>query len=98
MLKNRGGIPGDLYVNAFTFVPGTYPYGWLNGLDIAMADLVAQVNGGVPYFGVLNASGTATTTISGPIPQLSFQYVSFELTPGGNPIASIPAASFTTVP
>jgi len=97
ILKNSGGAPGNHYLNAFTLYAGSFPSGWLNGLDIAVADLVYQVNWGVPFFGALDASGNSTITILGPIPTgLQLQFTSFELTPSGVPVNSISARSFTT--
>jgi subtilisin-like proprotein convertase family protein len=97
--KNTGGAPGDLYLNAFTLTPGSFPYGWFHGLDISIAELVNQANLGVPFFGVLDPSGDAAVTVPGPIPAgLVVQLTSVELTQGGLPVASIPARSYTTSP
>jgi subtilisin-like proprotein convertase family protein len=98
-LANSGGYAGDHYLNAFTLVPGSYPAGWLNGLDITMSELITQIGFGPPFFGVLDASGSATTTIPGPIPSgLALQYVSFELTPANVPLIGVPAQTYTTAP
>jgi subtilisin-like proprotein convertase family protein len=97
-LKNTGGVPGNFYVNAFTLQPGSYPSGWLHGLDISMVDLANQINWGVPFFGMLDSSGGATVTIPGLIPtNLALQFTSIELTPAGVAVASIPARTYTTV-
>jgi subtilisin-like proprotein convertase family protein len=99
VLKNTGGTPGNQYLNAFTLVPGSFPAGWLNGLDISMTDLVTQVTWGVPFFGQLDASGSATVTIPGPIPpSLPLQFASFDIGAGGIAVSSIPARSYTTAP
>jgi hypothetical protein len=41
-----------------SLIAGTFPNGWFYGVDITMADLTAQLNGGSPFNGPLNSCGT----------------------------------------
>ena len=51
-----------------TLVQGTFPHGWLFGLDITANDLFSQVMAGVPFAGVLDASGSSSFTIPSGVP------------------------------
>jgi subtilisin-like proprotein convertase family protein len=99
VLSNTGGVPGDYYLNAFTLVPGSFPAGWLNGLDIALADVVTQINWGSPFFGTLDSSGNSIVTVPGPIPaSLPVWFTSFDITPQGVPFRTVPARNYLTAP
>ncbi len=94
---NSGAAPYDHYVNLITLVPGTFPNGWLNGLDISFADVVTQVNLGPPFFGIVDINGVVTTSIPGPIPSgIAVQITSFELNAQNSPVASVRAFQYVT--
>jgi hypothetical protein len=46
-----GPCAGGNYVLAVTLIAGSYPTGWLYGLDIPVLQLVSQVNSGFPFYG-----------------------------------------------
>jgi len=62
-----GGQPFGGYIFAVTFFPGTFPNGWLGGLDIPFSDLLNLINAGFPFVGPLGACGEFTI---GPFPGL----------------------------
>ena len=98
VFTNSGGAPGNVYLNLLTVVPGSFPNGWLNGLDISMSQIVALVALGPPIVGALaSPCGNAITVIPGPIPSgLPIQLVSFELDASGTPVAAKQAFQYVT--
>jgi subtilisin-like proprotein convertase family protein len=98
VFDNKGGSPGDTFVNLATVVPGSFPFGWLNGLDISMNEILVEISLGSPVIGVLGSCGSSTTSIQGPIPPgLAIQFVSFELDASGTPVASEHAFQYVTL-
>jgi subtilisin-like proprotein convertase family protein len=97
VFENKGGLPGHTFLNLATVVPGSFPNGWLNGLDISFNDIVVEVGVGAPVVGTLGSCGGAITWIGGPIPSnLPIQFVSFELDSSGTPVASKRAFQYVT--
>ena len=45
-------------MNAITLAPGAFPNGWLYGIDIAIPELLNELNGGLPFIGTLDGSGS----------------------------------------
>ena len=85
------------YLQMNARVPGSFPFGWLNGLDISMNDLFLQIGLGAPIVGALGNCGTSVAAIGGPIPSnLPIQFVSFELDATGSPVASKRAFQYVT--
>ncbi len=96
-LVNSGGVPGDTFINLFTLAPGSYPFGWLDGLDITISDLVAQVQFGSPFTGTLDPCGSASVTVGGPIPSgLTVWGVSYDIDATGSPRMIKRAFTYTT--
>jgi hypothetical protein len=58
-----GPCAGGNYVLAVTLAAGSYPAGWLYGLDIPVLQLVSQINTGFPFYGPMipSASGSGFT-------------------------------------
>jgi subtilisin-like proprotein convertase family protein len=98
LLVNLGGSPGNYFVNLVTLVPGNFPNGWLNGLDIAVSAITWQVSLGEPFFGTLDSCGSHASFVTGPIPSgIPVQIVSFELDPNGSVVGSVPAFQHVTL-
>jgi hypothetical protein len=71
------------YYIAATLVPGAYPNGWLYGLDIPVADAIAQYTSGAPFVGYTSASGKATIgPFTGLPTPLTFYAVGLTIAPG----------------
>jgi hypothetical protein len=60
-LDFANGFPcaGGTYIMAVTLSAGSYPSGWLYGVDIPYAELVSEYNTGYPFVGPLAITGTA---------------------------------------
>jgi subtilisin-like proprotein convertase family protein len=98
VFTNEGGSPGNTYLNLATVVPGSFPNGWLNGLDISMTDIMIEISLGPPIIGTLESCGTAFNILNGPFPPgLAIQFVSFELDSSGTPVASEHAFQYVTL-
>jgi hypothetical protein len=67
-LENSGGLPGRHYITPITLAQGSFPYGWLFGLDISPGELFGQIQSGAPFSGVLGAFGQSTFFISSGVP------------------------------
>jgi subtilisin-like proprotein convertase family protein len=97
LMKNSGGSPGRSFVNLATLVPGSFPNGWLNGLDIGVSDVVSQLSFGSPFVGALDGCGLHNSIVAGPIPSgIWVQLTSFELDQLGQVVASVPAFQYHT--
>jgi subtilisin-like proprotein convertase family protein len=97
VFENEGGLPGHTFLNLITVVPGSFPNGWLEGLDISISDIMFEVGLGAPIIGTLGSCGGAITWIPGPIPSnLPLQVVSFDLDSTGTPAASKRAFQYVT--
>lgn len=55
-----GGAPFGGYVFALTLTAGTFPNGWLGGLDITLGELFLEIQTGFPFIGSLGACGETT--------------------------------------
>ena len=62
--RTSGGGPGNTYWTAVTLDQGSFPFGWLFGLDIRRPQLIQQVGLGVPFAGTLDAGGISTFTLA----------------------------------
>ncbi len=87
VFDNAGGIPGGTYLNAVAVAPGLTPVGWLNGLDIPLSLLLAEIAFGPPFYGPLSPSGSAYTSlaVAGLPPGIPLFYISLQFAPGGGP-------------
>ena len=53
-------LAGASYIIGVTLAQGLTPNGWFLGLDIPLAQLLAEFNGGYPFIGPLDAAGAST--------------------------------------
>jgi Lectin C-type domain len=67
-LENTGGVPGNTYLTVVTLDQGSFPFGWLFGLDIPPALLIQEVMTGVPFSGILDGAGSSTFTLTSGVP------------------------------
>jgi hypothetical protein len=67
-LQNSQGTPSAGYITAVTLAQGSFPNGWLFGLDIALNDLFGQIGTGVPFTGTLDLAGASTWTLPNQVP------------------------------
>ena len=85
-LQNVGGGPGNTYWTAVTLGQGSFPFGWLYGIDIGGGELISQVTSGVPFAGALNGSGNSTFTLPSGVPSgLQVYAVSIQFENAGLP-------------
>lgn len=68
IIQDSGGLPGNIYFNAITFNAGSFPNGWLFGLDIPYADFAFEASSGAPFIGFLDGTGSATFIFGGFVP------------------------------
>ncbi|MEZ6036427.1 MAG: hypothetical protein R3F29_03025 [Planctomycetota bacterium] len=81
-LRRRRGVPGDLYFEAVTLLPGAFPNGWFFGLDPSLDDVVGQFLTGNPLFvGWLDAAGASELLVPGLPIGLPVQSVALDLDP-----------------
>jgi hypothetical protein len=87
------------YFTAVTTAQGLYPNGWLFGVDIPLPDLMAQIQGGYPFSGPLDAAGK---TLVGPFTGLPSGVTIYSVTmntqPGLGSIISVRPATSYTIP
>jgi hypothetical protein len=96
-VANSGGVMGNTYANLMTLSPGTFPNGWLHGVDMSFQEIATEVALGGPFYGVLGPCGSASTTVAGPIPSgLTVYVTSLELDTTGSIAGFKPAFSYTT--
>jgi hypothetical protein len=99
-LQNVGGGPGNTYWTAVTLGQGSFPFGWLFGLDIAGGELISQVGSGTPFSGTLNGGGVSTFTLPAGVPSglqvyaVSVQFENAGL--AGYQLAASPLEHFVT--
>jgi hypothetical protein len=91
-----GGPPGGLVFTAITTNVAAYPYGWFNGIDIGVSELITQILVGYPF---IAAAGPVCGELTvGPFfglpPGLTFCGVSVGI-PLGSPF---PLPFYTTAP
>ena len=95
-LKDFAGTPGNLFLNAITLNQGAFPNGWFYGVDIPVQELLAEVNLGTPFFGVLDGLGGFTQTYTGlPFIGLTFYTRAVEFTLGGIFVQTSDAVAWT---
>jgi hypothetical protein len=94
--QNLCGVPGNLYLNFFTLVPGAFPNGNWFGLTMSIYEIQYQMTAGVaPLFGFLDAAGQATFgPLFGAPSGLTVYAVSLQFDPLGSFVAASPPASF----
>ncbi len=86
-IDNVGGTPGNDYLNIMTQNAGAFPFGWAFGVDIPVADLIAEIVWGDPFFGTLNDCGEKHQVVAAPIPSgITAYIVALELS-GGIPVS-----------
>lgn len=96
-LVNTGGANGHSFANLMTLAPGGYPNGWLHGLDIAFEQIVFELSLGGPFFGSMDACGSAVTNVPGPIPSgLTVYVTSLDLDSSGGVVTFKKAFAYTT--
>jgi len=92
VLSHSCGTPGANYLTAVVIGnPASVPNGWLFGLDIPVNFLLTEINFGAPFFGTLDATGSAL--FSAPLPaglQLSSVGIHFDPVTGYPIYASVP--------
>jgi len=62
------GPPLGTYFTAVSLTPGAFPFGWFYGIDLPLADIVAEYNAGPPFVGVLSLCGQDTVGPFGGLP------------------------------
>jgi hypothetical protein len=83
-LNLTGGASLHVYTTAVSLAPGSFPYGWLFGIDIGFDELLAQMAMGAPFHGTLSGGGIKFFNIpSGVPPGISIHAVSMQFTPPG---------------
>lgn len=97
-IANAGGLPGHIYLNPITFNQGTFPNGWLSGVDIPIGELFNEVSLGAPFFGFLDGLGSATFVVpAGILPPGLTIYTASNYYLGFGALGGVPAFSFTTI-
>jgi subtilisin-like proprotein convertase family protein len=95
--KMTCGYPFHTYVNAISLTPGSTPNGWFYGLDIPVADLIAEISFGPPFIGSLDSCGNATVVVPGPIiPGLQLTLVGLAFSPTTSALSAHTNAFFYT--
>lgn len=64
----QNGAQDGWYLLAATFAPGTFPNGWLGGLDVAFGDLLVFYAAGPPFFAALDSCGALSPITFGGLP------------------------------
>jgi hypothetical protein len=83
-----GGVGKDYFV-AITLNQGSYPNGWLYGVDIPLTQLAEELTTGYPFLGPLDANGAATFGPIGFVPSgLTLYAVTLHATPGLGSVTS----------
>lgn len=94
-------LTGGQYFLPVTLNPGTFPNGWLYGVDIGFPELASEINTGFPFQGAV--IGSACSTGSATIGQfcglpsgLTLYAVALGFAPGSSyPSVNTPAVSYT---
>lgn len=81
VVSNFRGVPGAVYANLATTYAGAFPNGPMFGLDMTVTEVLDQIASGLPFFGTLGPSGTATFNAMGLPPGLTAYLVSIEADP-----------------
>jgi hypothetical protein len=97
-LADSGGPGFGTVVNAIALAAGTFPNGWLYGLDIPLSGLVAQISSGAPFSVTLDAAGGYSIGPVAPPPvPISVWYVGI-LYSGASVVATSAAKTVTVMP
>lgn len=95
-LETRHGVPGDTCVRGVTPLTGSYPAGPFFGIELSLADALAQYQSGLPLFtGVFDGTGRQGFTTTVPLPSgLTFHAVSLHLDGAGHLLGVSPPITF----
>jgi hypothetical protein len=97
-LENKGGLSSHVYLNPITFNQGTFPNGWLQGLDIPLGELFNEISLGAPFIGVLDGNGEAIFVVpAGILPAGVTFYTTSAFFAGLGALGTVPAFSYTTI-
>jgi hypothetical protein len=91
--QNMGFEPGDQFFSLFTLNPTLFPNGWFYGIALTPSEFFFQLTyGGLPFTGVINASGSSCYTLGGVPPGFAVFMVTitFDLATGNFREASAP--------
>jgi hypothetical protein len=98
IVADTGGTPGNTFVNVITLAAGSFPNGWLYGVDISIPELTSALNSGPPFVGTLDFAGNfilPPIPVGGlPVP-INVYYVGIEL--NGSTVVSHDAAKTVTI-
>jgi hypothetical protein len=96
MYQVCGGSPGIPYQLIATLNAGSYPNGWLYGIDITWPELVSEL-GVYPFYGILGTTGAATVGPFFGLPSgLTLYSVALNIPPGSVPTNHSLLATYTT--
>lgn len=74
------GTPFKTAFNVVTANPGSFPNGWLFGVDIPFIELTNLIGSGIPFVVPLDATGSFTIALNIPLPfAITVYYVGIEL-------------------
>lgn len=83
-VANRFGPPGGFYYTFATPQQGSFPHGWLFGVDLTLFEYFAQSTAfAPPFFGVLDANGASSFVVPGGLPPLTLYGVSLSFSAAG---------------
>jgi hypothetical protein len=95
-LTDSGGIPGFSAINVITLNAGSYPAGWLYGIDIPIFELGNLLSSGPPFVVPFGPTGTFTLTIPYSLGvTISVYYVGLMI--NGNQLATADVAKTITL-
>jgi hypothetical protein len=93
------GPPLGAYFVAITFNAGAFPFGWFFGVDIPLADVLAEYNTGPPFVGLFSVCGLGTTGPYSGLPSgLTVYGVALGFAPGATSPGFISNPATATVP
>jgi Lectin C-type domain len=87
-VQNSGGKPGNSYWTVATLNQGSFPNGWLFGLDISAGEVLNEVMSGVPFSGTLNGSGISIFNVPAGLPSGFHIYAVSLQFQGGAPLGT----------
>jgi hypothetical protein len=94
MLGLSSGPPNGTYFLAVTLAAGSFPNGWLFGLDISYAELASELATGFPFVGPLDSTGNFSLGPFQGLPPLTLYAVAF----GFMPASPVPAMHTAAIP
>jgi hypothetical protein len=90
------GPANGTYFFAATVVPGTFPNGWLFGLDISYSELAAELAAGFPFTGPLDGAGGFSLGPFQGLPPITLYAIAFGFSAGSAvPIVHTSAISYS---